>query len=181
MKTYAKELTRDYLIKLGITKITADGKHIYIRGKELPQYLLNSGYYMFDIYDPDIYKVLYPITKQRSAGQLSIPVHRAVYAWFKGSTGNYVIDHKNDNKTDNRIKNLQPLTPGDNIWKNREHNTREVKCNLDMPRSFYESAIMDYISRYELAKANRDAKQAHILRSCISTYKAKLRYYDSHK
>ena len=55
---YAKELTKEYLQKVGITKITKDGKHIYFGKKEADQLLLNSGYLAFNIYDKEIYDIL---------------------------------------------------------------------------------------------------------------------------
>lgn len=37
-KNYAAELTKDYLIKVGITDVTPDGYHVYFKGEELRQY-----------------------------------------------------------------------------------------------------------------------------------------------
>ena len=109
---YAKELTKEYLQKLGITEITKDGKHIYIGEKEAKQSMIPSGYLVFHIYDKEIRDIVYPITKSRSAGELLVPVQRAVYAWYHGSTvENMVIDHINDIKTDNRIENFMILCP----------------------------------------------------------------------
>ena len=78
---YAKELTKEYLIKVGIMDITPDGRHIYLDpGKEATQFMLNTGHLGISVYDPDIYNILYPLTKSSSAGVVLIPVHRAVYA-----------------------------------------------------------------------------------------------------
>lgn len=78
---YARELTKEYLMKVGVIDITPDGKHIYIGvAKEAKQYKLTDGYFKFSVYDHDKYKVTYPVTKRNNAGQVIIPVHRAVYA-----------------------------------------------------------------------------------------------------
>ena len=178
---YAKELTKEYLKKVGITKITKDGKHIYFGKREADQLLLNSGYLAFNIYDKDIYDILYPITKSKAAGELLVPVHRAVYAWYRGSTvENMIVDHINDNKTDNRLENLQVLTPKENIWKNRVCDVWELKCRLTKPRSFYEEKLEKYLRLYELAKKEKDADRVHKLRANISQSRARLRYWDSH-
>ena len=179
---YAKELTKEYLQKLGITNITQDGKHIYFGKNEAKQYMISSGYLAINAYDKDIHKIVYPITKSRSAGTISIPVHRAVYAWYHGSTvENKDIDHINDIKTDNRIENLQVLTHKENIWKNRVCDVREIKCMLKKPRSFYEEKLEKYLRLYELAKKEKYADRAHKLRANIAHTKARLRYWDSHQ
>ena len=180
---YARELTKEYLQKVGITDITPDGKHIYLEsGKEAKQIPINSGYLAINVYDKEIYDLLYPITKSRTAGELLIPVHRAVYAWYNGKTvENKIIDHINDDKTDNRIDNLQALTPKENIWKNRKCDVWEFKCLLTKPRSYYEEKLEKYERLYEIAKKEKDADRAHKLRTNISQSRARLRYWDSHQ
>lgn len=121
---YAKGIDKDYLMnRIGVTDITPDGKHVYINNKEVKLREINSGYLVFKAYDSVLFKQIYPLTKSPTAGQVDIPVHRAVYAWYNG-TGSIkdgmVVDHKNNNKQDNRIENLQLLTPKQNIWKDRE-------------------------------------------------------------
>jgi len=179
---YAKELTKEYLMKLGIIDITPDGKHIYwAPGKEAPQYLLNTGHLAINAYDRDIYNVVYPLTKSKSAGEIVIPVHRAVYAWYYGSTvENMVVDHINNIKTDNRLDNLQLLTPKQNIWKDRECDVWEMKCRLNKPRRFYEEKLEMYEELYRNAKLAKDADKVHKLRANISQSRARLRYWDSH-
>jgi hypothetical protein len=109
--------------RIGVTDITPDGKHIYINNKEVKLREINSGYLIFKAYDSVLFKQIYPLTKSPNAGQVDIPVHRAVYAWYHGNgsiTDGMVVDHKNNNKQDNRIENLQLLTPKQNIRKDRE-------------------------------------------------------------
>lgn len=182
-KMYARELTKEYLIKLGIINITPDGKHIYIGvAKEARQYKLQDGYLAFTAYDSDLFKAIYPVTKCRSAGTVTVPVHRAVYAWYKGSAkASMVVDHINNNKTDNRIDNLQLLTVKDNIWKDRVCDVWELKCNLNKPRSFYEEKVEKYLAEYEQAKLDHNAKLVHALRVNLSHNRARLRYWDSHQ
>lgn len=179
---YAKGLDKEYLEKrLKITNITPDGKHIYINNKEVPQYEINTGHMVFRAYDSVLFKQIYPITKCISAGTVIVPVHRAVYAWFNGTIKDgMVVDHKNDDKKDNRLANLQLLTPKENIWKNRECDVYELKCVLSKPRSYYESKLEHYLAAYETAKINKDAELVHKLRSNVSQCRARLRYWDSH-
>lgn len=44
----------------------------------------------------------------------SFEVHRLVTRAFIGKQGNLWVNHKNGNKTDNRLENLEYLTPGEN-------------------------------------------------------------------
>lgn len=177
---YAKELTKRYLQKLGITKVTEDG-HIFTGDKELKQIESHvDGYLRIAIYDKELYRILYPITKCRSAGQYTLPVHRVVYAWFNKAVKNeLVVDHIDNNKKNNHISNLQVLTPSENIWKDREHNIKELKCKF-RPREYYENKLNYYLGLYEEAKVNKQAARVHSLRSYISQYRARLRYWDSH-
>ena len=175
---YAKEITKAYLEKLGITEVSADGKKIICKGKELNQLLGYDGYLRVNVYDPDVYKVLYPITKRNDAGTVVIPVHRLVYSWFKNSaTAGFVVDHINDIKDDNRIENLQLLTPAENIWKGRPHNVRRIKCNANRPLSFYMNKLNKYLERYEAAKQAKQTDLVHKLRANISQTRARIRYW----
>lgn len=76
---YAKKVTKEYLIKLGITNVTEDGR-VFKNGKELKGAQTKEGYTMLTLYDPDLFAVVYPITKQTCAGDVNMCVHRVVYA-----------------------------------------------------------------------------------------------------
>lgn len=175
---YAKELTKQYLKRIGITKVTRDGR-IFVGEKELKQYESKLDEYLrVLLYDKVLYNYLYPKTKQRNSGEVYVGVHRIVYCWFHNSIPNkYVVDHIDNNKRNNNIDNLQLKTPGENIWKDREHNVYELKCKY-RPREYYEQQLEEYILKYEEAKLDKDAKRVHSLRSYISQTKAKLRYWD---
>ena len=180
---YAKGIDKDYLMnRIGVTDITPDGKHIYINNKEVKQFKINTGHFIFQAYDSTLFKQIYPLTKSVTAGQVEIPVHRAVYAWYHGSIQDgLVVDHINNDKQDNRLENLQLLTPKQNIWKDRECDVREIRCRLNKPRSFYEDKLNRYIAEYENAKLMKDADLAHKMRAYISNTRARLRYWDSHR
>ena len=175
---YAKEITKAYLEKLGITYVAPDGKLIKCGDKEVNQVQLPTGYLSVNLYDPDIYKVVYPLTKRTDAGTVVIPVHRLVYAWFKDSVeAGYVVDHINDIKDDNRIENLQLLTPAENIWKGRPHNVRRIKCSTKKPLSFYMNKLNKYLESYEAAKQAKQTELVHKLRANISQTRARIRYW----
>lgn len=177
---YAKALTRQYLEKVGITEITQDGNHIYKGDLEVSPTVGKDGYLRICLYDKELYDVLHPITKKRNAGSVVCSVHRAVYAWFKGSVDeHYVVDHIDNDKTNNNLDNLQLLTPSENVWKGRPHNISTIKCNLNKPLSFYEDKLETYKAKYEQAKLAKDANKAHKLRCNISQTKARIRYYQS--
>lgn len=158
---YAKKLTKEMLIERGIIDVSKDGKHIYgklgVEFKQSPSY---SGHLL----------------------TLGLPVHRIVYAWFNGeATEGLVVDHINNIKTDNKSENLQLLTSGQNIWKDRECNMNQLKCKMNKPRSFYENKLKKYTEIYELAKQEGNAELAHKYRSYIANTNARLRYWDEHK
>lgn len=54
--------------------------------------------------------------------------HRLIWVWHFGANERF-IDHKNQNKADNRIENLRPATKAHNEWHvtKRRHNTTGFK------------------------------------------------------
>lgn len=179
--SYAKLLTKDYLDYLHITDVSEDGKHIYKDGIELQQNLRPDGYLTIQIYDPAFRQLIPAEERTNSTGQRTFGVHRVVYAWFKNiCPEGMVVDHLNNDKTDNRIENLQLLTPGENVWKDRTCNKYECYCSLERPRKYYEDKLKYYLEEYEKAKQEHNAVYAHKLRSNISQTRARLRYYDNH-
>lgn len=179
-KTYASTLTKDYLEYLGITEVSEDGTKIMKGEQELKQHY-DGHYKLVNLYDPAIRKMTPVKLRTNSTGQFSLGVHRIVYCWFNRiiPTG-MVCDHVNNNKLDNRLDNLQLLTPKANVTKEKIESTKEIPCKLDRPRSYYEDKLTAYEVIYEEAKANKDADKAHKLRSVLAQTRARLRYYDNH-
>lgn len=181
MANYAQTLTRDYLEYLGITKVSEDGTKIMKGDKELKQH--SDGHYLYiHLYDPALRQSIPVAERTASSGQVSFGVHRVVYCWYNRICPvGLVVDHQDNNKLNNHKDNLQLLPPGANIWKDRDCNTREIKCKLDRPRSFYEDKLAGYEELYLKAKDEGRAAEAHKQRTNIANVKARLRYWDSHR
>ena len=190
MARYARKLTKQELIDGGIF-ITED-KRVFKNGIDITDNMpLNpNGYKILFIYDRDEngccikqnldkYHKGYYTYKQRT-----ITLNRALLAWFNEVIEDGLVsDHIDNNRDNYDIKNLQPLTPQENIHKNRtfEMGITETKCKMNKPREFYEKKLEQFLNEYEKAKAESNAKEAHHLRSKISQTRARLRYWDSHK
>lgn len=172
---YAKELTREYLESLGVEYVSFDGKEILVKGKPKKQHLNNAGYYIISLYDPDIRQSIPKEKRNSSSGQIYIPVHRLVYAWWNGKATK-IIDHIDNNKTNNDPYNLQELTVSENINKNRVR--RVLKCKLTIPREFYQERYDYFDKLYQQAKKDKDVKAQHSYRTSRAHYEAKLAYYD---
>lgn len=188
---YARMLTKDELKKSGITTVTKDCR-VFREDGEIKPFQNSDGYYMINIYELDengdriiipyeksVYGYIY---KTRSIG-----LHRLMYAWHSKEQmvpSGMVVDHisnEHDKIEDYYMTNLQLLTPGENLAKDRDNwHVSEIKCDLSKPRSFYEDKIEAYLQAYEDAKLRKDADAAHKFRSGLSQNRAKLRYYDSH-
>lgn len=190
MGRYGRELTKEQLIAAGITEITPEGR-VYRGEVEVNMSKTQRNYLVFSIYDRDengnLIKLPHPRNPKSYVYAIrSIGLHRAIYAWFYGKVpeGKVVdhIDNKHSELIDYRLPNLQILTPAQNLEKERikNENPKVIKCKLWRPRSYYENRLNSYVAQYEEAKAQRDTKRAHTLRTSISNAKAQLRYYDDH-
>ena len=188
---YARRLTKDEIMKSGITTVTKDGR-VFRENTEVKPTISTSGYFVINLFELDengnriiipyeksVYGYIY---KPRMVG-----LHRLMYAWHSKEQEvpeGMVVDHinnKHDKIEDYYMTNLQLLTPAENVAKDRKNiSTRELKCKLNKPRSFYENKLEGYTLAYEQAKKDKDAKAAHSLISNISQVKARLRYYDNH-
>ena len=178
---YAKILTRDYLEYLGVTNVTEDGR-IFKGDIELNQHF-DGRYLLVQFYDPAIRRATPPEERSNNTGQFTVGVHRVVYAWFnKIIPAGMIIDHKDNNKTNNHLDNLRLVTPTENVVKDRpEANKKLMKCKLNKDRSFYENKLKFYTELYEAAKLNKDQTAAHKYRVYLSQYRSRLKYYDLNK
>lgn len=184
-RTYAKEITKDYLIKLGVTDVTPDGLHVYKNGKEVHQCKTRSGkkYYLSVVlYDPALRQSIPVEERTSNSGNFTLGVHVVNYVWNKSDKAKgIVIDHEDNNPFNNDINNLQPKTPKENLHKEHDNwDSRQVKCNLNKPLSFYEDKLNHYLALYEEAKANHDSETCHKLRANVASTRARIRYYKAH-
>lgn len=186
---YARKLTKEELVKTGITEVTKDG-HVFKGEDEILPTVTKQGYLIHVIYDFDENGNKIKVPNENSVfgynyKQRSVGLHRLMWAWFYDEVPEgMIVDHinnKHQDLEDHHLDNLQCITQGENIAKERSYwNVREIKCNLKKPRSFYQDKLEGYILAYEQAKENKDAKGAHALRANIAQTRARLRYYDSH-
>ena len=203
-RKYAAELTKDMLINnYGIEYVSKDGQTVIGNsGKELKQTITISNrgktyektYKTIQTYDklnrvkiPRKYNYTTKDGTVKTADSYTykttaLGVHRLVWVWYNDcQPAGMIVDHIDNNPLNNNLENLQLLTPAENVAKDRKNtSTRELKCNLSKPRSFYENKLEGYTLAYEQAKKDKDDKAAHSLRSYISQTRARLRYYDSH-
>ena len=194
--SYAKKLTKEDLIRDGINDIKEDGTVIR-NGYTLELKQNKQGYFYFSIYnyDENGNKIKKPITRTFKGRKKStdtylyktrtVCLHRAMWAWAYGEVPEgYVVDHlsnKHDSLEDYRLNNLQLLTPKANLAKERKESTRQTKCLMSKPRSFYENKLKQYEELYEYAKLSKDPKACHKQRANIANTRARLRYWEAHK
>lgn len=177
-------VTKEYLMHLGVTYVSRDGQHIMKGDKELHQRNPKGlkGYKVVGFYDPEVYKNNCKSSNTLHLGNVDIYVHRIVWAWYHGATTpGLVIDHINNNKSDNRLENLQELTSGENAWKDRPHDIYTVKCDLAKPFSYYQDKVERYKRAFDLAKTLNDRREYSRCSKNFSLAKAKVRYYLQNK
>lgn len=184
-RKYASEVTKDYLKKLGVEFVSTNGTTVVINGKVAKFTCSNSGkrpYNNVAFYDPDIRAATPKEERTNTTGQLLLGVHVLNYVWnVKDKPSGMVIDHIDNDSTNNDITNLQCITISENLAKEKPNwHVSETKCKLNKPRGFYEEKLEKYELLYEVAKENKDVELAHKLRTNIAQTKSRLRFYDSH-
>ena len=91
-----------------------------------------------------------------------------------------VIDHIDNNPSNNNLSNLQEITPAENLAKNRKK-VRILKPSLMHDLDWHKNKLAEYIVKYEKAKKDHDAEAAHKYRASVANYKAKIRYWELNK
>lgn len=176
---YATGMNKQYLEYLGITYVSEDGKTILGKdGKELKQH--NDGrYLLIQAYDPIKRQSTPKELRTNTSGSMMIGVHRVVYTWFNGFIPNgLLVDHINNDKMDNKIENLQLLTPEQNLFKNSKNKEKKVYSlpkKMELTYESCENLLNDCLIKYEEAKLNHDSKLAHKLRGYKVKYESWLK------
>ena len=194
-KDYASRLTREDLFKHGITFVDPEILTVYGRNGYLWPHPNKAGYLMITVYDFDENgdRIKVPAKHRYTTvnGEvhesdsyawktIDITLNRVLWAWVYGEVPKgFVVDHINNEHRkleDYRLDNLQLLTPGENIAKERNNlNSKVIKCHRK-PLEYYEKKLISLSQQYEAAKFAHNAKLVHRLRSNISNVKARIRY-----
>lgn len=191
---YAKELTKEMLIKMGIVDIDFDTLTVYgTNGPKTPVKSHNQKYLVISLYDLDEsgnrIKLPYAYRRLNLNGTIyyndsytykckNIVLSRVLWAWKYGiAHEGMVIDHKNNKHEmleDYRLENLQEITPAQNLAKERPNsNTRIVYRKKSI--EYYEDKLTQAEIDYENAKLKGDADLVHKTRSMVSYFRACIR------
>ena len=114
-------------------------------------------------------------------------IARIIWAWYNGSVPEGMIvdhiDNKHSTLYDNRLENLQLLTPEENIIKEREVSAKELPCDMKKPLSHYKQLLKTAKAEYEKEKKiNRSStEKAKYLRIQIYQLRCKIRYWENNK
>ena len=198
-KIYASKLTKEDLQANGITEITKDARVFKGEREVFPHWIPGKRpYLVLNIYCYDenghLIKGKDRVHKyKRKDGTIgesinwqakarTIGLHRIMWAWHYGEVPEgMVVDHidnKHETLDDYRLENLQLLSQRDNLAKERALSNREINCKMTLPLSFYEDKLNAFVNKYNNTK---DQKEKNLLRSQISNYRAKIRYWKSHE
>ena len=93
------------------------------------------------------------------------------------------IDNKHETHYDNRIENLQLLTPAQNLAKERPIYTYVMTCDMKKPIEYYIDKYNYWILEYNKEKKENSSstEYAHKCRSFYNIYRKKIEYWYQHK
>lgn len=192
---YAKELTKEMLIKMGIVDIDFDTLTVYGQnGPKAYHKSHNQNYITVNLYEIDdngekikLPRLFKSVKKDGSISYCDsysykcklILLSRVLWAWKYGIVHEgMVIDHisnKHDELEDYRIENLQEITQAQNIAKERPNSNTRVIKRKRKNISFYENLLTKAELEYENAKLLKDADLIHKCRSKVSYARACIR------
>ena len=204
MSKYARQLTKEDLIKAGIKDIfyNPDDSKYHIITKNDTEIGLSrnkQNYLYFNMYalDDEGQHIKVSIKRKlKNCKKISdtyiyktkaLPLHRAIWAWTKGEVPEGMIvdhiDNKHETHYDNRIENLQLLTPAQNLAKERPVSMNIMTCDMKKPIEYYIDKYNYWILEYkkEKEKNSSSTKYAHKCRSFYNIYRNKIRYWYQHK
>lgn len=195
-KDYASELTKEELIKSGISAVDLENCRVYGPTTEIVPTINKSGYLMISLYDLDESgnKIKVAIKRQFKGCKKPtetyvyktrlVSLSRLLWAWKYGKVkAGYVIDHinnKHESPEDYKLENLQEITPAQNIAKERKESDLMVKPAKNKSIDHYLAKLYDFTKLYEQAKKDHDAEKAHKLRSNISQTRARIRWIQTY-
>ena len=115
-------------------------RKMLIKGKPIKQYIGKNGYLH--------------VTLSKNGKQYTFDSHRLIYEAFYGKIPeNIQVNHKNEIKTDNRINNLELLTPKENT----NYGTGIERMSKNKSKIVYQ-----YTTKNELVAVYESTKQAAI-------------------
>lgn len=166
-----RQITRSYLEYLGITEVTRDGRVFTKNGERKPREIGHGDRLAIQFRDSQKYKSVSKEERTTHSGDVTIYLYHIVFAWFNIEIPyGKEIHHIDGNYRNNAIDNLEALTHAEHVAKHAKTkeltSTREEKCRLDIPRSWYEEKLEQYI------------KEGKASAACHT--RARLRYYDNH-
>ena len=184
-RQFSKEITKEYLKRLGIEYVSPDGKCVIKNGKPATICVNKRAkrpYSYIGFYDHDT-RASVPIEERKhSTGSITLYIHVLNYVWNKADKPEgMVIDHIDNDPTNNYLSNLQCITQQENLIKERGDSNKMIKCNINKPRSFYEEKLAAYEAELEKARKTRNAQLCHNLENRVWETKARLRYWDAHQ
>lgn len=180
-RTYAREITKDYLKKLGVEHVSEDGLTVIVKGEKLNLRETYSGkrpYLNVQLYDHDLRMSIPKEERTSSSGQFTIGIHVLNFVWNnQDKPQGLVIDHVDNNSLNNHISNLQLSTVKVNVTKDRNKPPRVVRMPKYITLEKIEQKLSHYTELYEQAKKDHDADTAHKLRGSLSDWNAKKRQF----
>ena len=180
-RTYAREINKEYLKKLGVEHVSEDGSTVIVNGVAAKLRKAYSGkrpYLNVQFYDPEVRQSIPKEERTRTSGQVLIGLHILNYVWNnQDKPQGLVIDHIDNNSLNNHISNLQLSTVKVNVTKDRNIPPRVVKMPKYITLEKIEQKLRYYTELYEQAKKDHDAKAAHKLRTSLSDWNAKKRQF----